>query len=356
MNSQNQPPRKFYGVSSFTFDTFLVGDSNRFAHSVSLAVAENQVHIKYNPLLIYGESGVGKTHLLHAIGHLASKTFPDYNIVYVTCACLIAEIAETFRGGKSSEMRNKYKSADVLIMDDIQYIAGRIVMQDEVLEIFDTLYSLGKQIVLASNRPPHEMVGLSARLRSRFESGILVDIKMPDVDLCKAIITSKASQLGIVLPYEVKEYIAKNANSNICQIEGVVNTIAAFHEILNEEITVEAVARHLKLLFDGAKEQAIPSSLFIIKETAKYFQLTPDDLTSNRRSQNIMAARQVAMYLVRKLTNLSLKDIGKMFGGREHSTVLESVRRTEQRLKESPDFAKEIKDVVSFINLSICKY
>jgi len=348
MNTQNKTPSYFSGECDYTFDTFIVGDSNRFAHAISLAVAENRAHPQYNPLLIYGENGMGKTHLLQAIGHLASETFPDYNIVYVKCDDFTNELIEAIRQGKNSEFRKKYRGVDLLLMDDIQSIAGRRATQDEILKTFDTLYSLGKQIALTSDRAPSEMETLCDSLRSRFKSGVLADIQPPDVDLRKAIITSKATQLDIALPEEVKDYIAKNITLDIRQIEGAVKIINAYHEILDEVITVETASRYLKSLINGAKEHAIPP-MVIIEETAKHFQLTPDDLTGDNRSQSIVSARQVAIYLVRKLTNLTLRNVGEVFG-RDFSSVLSSIRRTENRLKESTDFAKEIKDIVSNIN------
>jgi len=221
MNTQNQTTGNFSGVSDYTFDTFLVGDSNRFAHAVSLAVAEDSTHTQYNPLLIYGESGVGKTHLLHAIGQLSSKMFPHYNIVYLKCDNFINEFIEAVRQGKCIEFRENYKNADLLLMDDIQFIAGKIETQNEMLNTFSTLYDYGKQIVLASDRPPYKISTLEGGLRARFESGLMADIMPPDNDLRRAIIKSKATRLGIDLPDEVVYAIVRGVFENLEDIHRV---------------------------------------------------------------------------------------------------------------------------------------
>ena len=229
---------------NYTFDTFIVGDSNRFAHAAALSVADYQPR-PFNPLLLYGASGAGKTHLLRAIGHYASKRFPHYKIVYLECDEFTNELIQAIRQDKKAELREKYRNVDLLLMDGIQYVAGKPETQNEIFSIFSMLYDLGKKIVVASDRPPGETFMPAERIKGRFESGLVADIQPPDDDLRRAIIQSKANQHGITLPDEVIEYIAENLISNIFQLEGAVKTIVASRDILNEDITVESATKRL---------------------------------------------------------------------------------------------------------------
>jgi len=340
---------EYLNIDAYTFENFVVGNSNKFAHAAALAVAEGRQKQNYNPLFIYGESGLGKTHLLYAIRHTIEKKFPRYNIVYVKGDEFLNELIIAIQQGKNVEFREKYRGADLFLMDDIQFIAGKIGTQDEFFHTFNTLYELGKQIVFTSDRPPNEIHRLEDRLRSRFESGLLADIQPPDDALRVAIIRNKSQQLGVILPEDVIDYIAENLNSNVRQLEGAVKMIIAYRDIMNDDITVPNVTKHLKDMFKGTRE-LIPTIDTIIEETAKYYMLTPEDLKGQSRMRNTALARQISMFLIRKLTNFSLKDIGAVFEGRDHTTVMSSIRRIEEKIDESQDFSRIIKDITSNIN------
>ena len=335
-------------INEYTFERFVVGSSNKFAHAAALAVSEGPQK-NFNPLFFYGESGLGKTHLLHAIRHSIEKKFPHYNIVYVKGDDFTNELILAIQVGKNVEFREKYRSADFFLMDDIQFIAGRVSTQEEFFHTFNTLHELGRQIVLTSDRPPNEITRLEDRLVTRFESGLLADIQPPDYETRVAIIRNRAKELGLVLPDDVAHYIADNMTSNVRQLEGSVKMIMAYRDIMNDEITVANVTKHLKDMFKGQRE-LMPTAETIVEETAKYYMLTPDDLKGQRRTRNTALARQISMFLIRKLTNLSLKDIGAIFENRDHSTVLSSIRRIEQNIEEAPDFSKTIRDITSNIN------
>ena len=337
---------KFY---DYTFEQFVVGSSNKFAHAAALAVAEGRQKQNYNPLFIYGESGLGKTHLLYAIRHSIEKKFPHYHIVIVKGDDFLNELIFALRLGNNIEFREKYRGADLFLMDDVQFIAGKIHTQEEFFHTFNTLHELGKQIVFTSDRPPSEIYTLEDRLRSRFESGLLADIQPPDDALRIAIIKNKAEQLGVILPDDVTNWIADNMTSNVRQLEGAVKMIIAYRDLLDEDISVQQAIIRLKDLFKDPKE-LIPTVDTIIEETSKFYSLTPEDIKGQRRTRDTAFARQTAMYLIRRLTNLSLKDIGMLFEGRDHSTVLTSIRKVEAFIDQSPDFSKVIKDLTSNIN------
>jgi len=339
-------------IDEFTFDTFVVGNSNKFAHAAALAVGEGRPKQGYNPLFIYGESGLGKTHLLHAIRHSISKKFPHYKIACVKGDEFLNELIVAIQQGRMVEFRDKYRGADFFLMDDIQFIAGKIETQNEFFNTFNTLYELGKQIVFTSDRPPSEMHRLEDRLRTRLESSLQADIQPPDDALRVAIIRNKAEQLGVRFPDDVTNYIAENLISNVRQLEGAVKMIIAYRDIMDDDITVASVTNRLKDMFKGIKEM-IPTTDTIIDETAKYYMLTPENIKGQSRTRDTALARQISMFLIRKLTNLSLKDIGEIFEGRDHSTVLSSIRRVETNIVESENFSKIIRDITSNINSKI---
>jgi chromosomal replication initiator protein len=332
----------------FTFERFVVGNSNKFAHAAAMAVAEGQIR-NFNPLFIYGESGLGKTHLLHAIRHAVAQKHPDFNIVYVKGDDFTNELILALQVGKNVEFREKYRGADLFLMDDIQFIAGKISTQEEFFHTFNTLYEANRQIVFTSDRPPGEMTRLEDRLKTRFESGLLADIQPPDYETRMAIIKNKAQQLGLFLPDDVSNYIAENMTSNVRQIEGAVKKVMAYRDLMNDSITVSSVAKAIKDMFKE-KTEYMPTSDIIIEETAKYYSLTSDDLKGQRRTRNTALARQISMYLIRKLTNLSLKDIGDIYEGRDHTTVLSSIRRIEDNIKASAPFSQTIRDITANIN------
>ena len=339
-------------VDEYTFENFVVGNSNKFAHAAALAVGEGLPKQGYNPLFIYGESGLGKTHLLHAIRHSILRKFPHYRIACVKGDEFLNELIMAIQQGRMIEFREKYRGADFFLMDDIQFIAGKIETQNEFFNTFNTLYELGKQIVFTSDRPPSEMHRLEDRLRTRLESSLQADIQPPDDALRVAIIRNKAEQLGVTFPDDVTNYIAENLISNVRQLEGAVKMIIAYRDIMDDDITVASVTTRLKDMFKGIKE-LIPTTDNIISETAKYYRLTPENIKGQNRTRDTALARQIAMFLIRKMTNLSLKDIGELFEGRDHSTVLSSIRRIETNLEESADLSKIIRDITSNINSKI---
>lgn len=334
-------------VAGYTFDRFVIGNSNKFAHAAAVAVADNP-GTAFNPLFIYGNSGLGKTHLLLAIGQKIHETSASDKIVYVKGDEFMNQMVQSIKNNTQAEFRSKFRNVDLLLVDDIQFIAGKLGVQEEFFHTFNTLYEAGKQIVITSDRPPMEMVKLEDRLRTRFEGGLMADIQPPDYETRMAIIRNKAAQLGMVLPDDVVEYIADEIKSNIRQIEGVVKRLTAYNSILDDNIDVSSAKRAVKdIIRIGAY---IPTPDVIIEETARYYSLDADELRGQRRSKNTALARQIAMYLMRSLTNLSLKDIGEQFEDRNHSTVLSSIRKIEELLEKDKDTGNTIRDITSNIN------
>ena len=334
-------------VAGYTFDRFVIGNSNKFAHAAAVAVAENP-GTAFNPLFIYGNSGLGKTHLLLAIGQKIHESDSAAKIVYVKGDEFMNQMVQSIKENTQAEFRNKFRYVDLLLVDDIQFIAGKIGVQEEFFHTFNTLYEAGKQIVITSDRPPMEMVKLEDRLRTRFEGGLMADIQPPDYETRIAIIRNKASQLCMTLPDDVAAYIADEIKSNIRQIEGVVKRLTAYNSILNDDVDLTAAKRAVKdIIRVGAY---IPTPDVIIEETARYYSLEPEDLRGQRRSKNTALARQIAMYLMRSLTNLSLKDIGEQFEDRNHSTVLSSIRKIEELLEKDPAINSTVRDITSNIN------
>ena len=332
----------------YTFDKFVVGPSNKFAHAAAMAVAEGQTKA-FNPLFIYGDSGLGKTHLLYAIRHEVRRRHPEYNIVFVRGNDFMNELIAAIQAGRNVDFREKYRSADLFLMDDIQIIAGKNSTQEEFFHTFNTLHEARKQIVFTSDRPPSEMTLLADRLRTRFESGLLADIQPPDYETRIAIIKNKSLQLGLTLPEEVTAYIAENMTANVRQLEGAVKKIRAYKDLMNGDITVTSVSRAIKDMFKE-KTAYVPTPDDIIEETAKYFSINPEDIKGQRRTRNTALARQIAMYQIRILTNLSLQDIGNIFEGRDHTTVLSSIQKIEKNISSSTEFAQMVKDITANIN------
>lgn len=334
-------------AAAYTFDRFIVGQSNKFAHAAAMGVAENPGKA-YNPLFLYGNSGLGKTHLLMAIGQYIREKNPGVKIGYVKGDDFTNQMVASIREGNQEEFRKKYRNVDLFLVDDIQFIAGKLGVQEEFFHTFNNIYEAGHQIVITSDRPPLEMVKLEDRLRTRFEGGLMADIQPPDLETRMAIVRDKGQSLGLQLSDEVVEYIAENITANIRQIEGVVNRLTAYRDILDDSITVSSVKRAIKdVIRVGAY---IPTPEVIITETARYFGQSNEDIRGQRRSKNTAMARQVAMYLIRRLTNLSLVDIGEEFEHRNHSTVLSSIRKVEDLLKSDPDTAASVRDITSNIN------
>jgi len=334
-------------VAGFTFENFVVGPSNKFAHAAALAVTSNLGKV-FNPLFIYGNSGLGKTHLLLAIGQTIHSHFPQARVVYVKGDDFTNELVHAIQTGTTEDFRSKYRLADLLLMDDIQFIAGKTQTQEEFFHTFNTLYEAGRQIVVTSDRPPLEMNKLEDRIRTRLEWGMMADVQPPDLETRMAITRNKAAQLGMVLPDDVVEFISENVTSNIRQLEGVVKKLIAYRDLLNDEITVASARRAIKdVIRSGAY---VPTADIIIGETARYYGITEEAIRGQSRQKNTATARQVAMYLCRTLTNMALVDIGRHFEDRNHATVLSSIRKIEDLMKTSPDMAATIRDINSNIS------
>ena len=333
-------------MEGYTFDNFIVGNSNKFAHAAAVAVTDKPGQT-YNPLFIYGNSGLGKTHLLLAIGHDLLNKNPNMNVAYIKGDDFTNELIQAISLSTTNDFHEKYRNVELLLVDDIQFIAGKTATQEEFFHTFNTIYESGHQIVITSDRPPMEMTTLDDRLRTRFEGGLMADIQPPDLETRMAIIRNKASQLGLLLSDDVVLYIAENITSNIRQIEGVIKRLTAYKEILDDTITIDSIKRAISDVIRVGT--FIPSPDSIINATANYFNMTEADLTGVNRTKGVTEARQISMYLIRTLTNLSLPDIGKIFN-RNHSTVLVSIRKIESQMEKNPELAAVIRDITSNIN------
>ncbi len=326
----------------YTFENFVVGPSNKLAHAAALAVANKETTL-YNPLFLYGDSGLGKTHLLYAIMNRAIKNDPKCKVVFVRTRDFMNELIEAIRSGHNVEFRDKYRKADLFLMDDIQAIGGTNSSQDECFHTFNTLHEAHKQMVFASDRPPSEVPLLTDRMRTRFESGLIVDIQKPDFETRVAIIQKKSTQVGLNLSDDVTKYVAANVTANVRQIEGAIKKLRAYNDMMHLDITVSVVSNEIKGMYLDKQDDYGPTPDKIIEETAKFYELSVKDLTGKRRTKDVVLARQVAMYQIRNYTTLSLNEIGKFFGGRDHTTVLSSVQKIEQEANNSPAFAKDLK-------------
>ena len=332
----------------FTFENFVVGPSNRFAHSAAIAVSKTPGQV-YNPLFIYGPPGVGKTHLLYAIANGIRKQKPDANIVYIKGDQFTNELIDAIKNGKNIEFRSKYREADLFLVDDIQFIAGKESTQEEFFHTFNKLYEERKQIVLTSDRKPDDMLTLEERLRSRFLWGLIADINPPDYETRMAILKSKAHSLGLNLDDDVCNYIAINITNNVRQIEGTVKKILAYRDLNNMPMDLPNISRAIDDMFKSAGNN-LPTPSLIISQVCKYYAVDEIVLRGTQKTKGTAEARQVAMYLIRKLTNLSLPDIGKEFA-RDHSTVLYAIRKVEVALKNGDETMKNnIRDITANIN------
>lgn len=331
----------------FTFDNFVVGPSNQFAHATAWAVATKPASA-YNPLLIYGESGLGKTHLLYAIANVIKQEHPDFHVVYTKGDQFTNELIAALREGRNVEFRNKYRNADLFLMDDIQFIAGKDSTQEEFFHTFNTLYEGKKQIVLTSDRPPEEMSRLEDRIKTRLQWGLLADIKPPDYETRVAIIQNKADSIGLSLPEDVIAYVAENVTSNVRQLEGTVNKIMAYRDMTGLVLNVTNVSRAIKDMFKG-KEKLLPSPQLIITEVASYYNISESDIRGTARNKNTAEARQMSMYLIRTLTTLSLQDIAAEFG-KDHTTVMHSIDKIEKNLPTNDKLKTVAREVTANVN------
>ena len=326
----------------YTFSTFVVGNNNRFAHAAALAVAEAPA-ASYNPLYLYGGVGLGKTHLMHAIGNEILRNNKNSKILYVTSENFTNQLINAIKDNTNDQFRNKYRSIDILLIDDIQFIAGKERIQEEFFHTFNTLYESGKQIILSSDKPPKDIQLLEDRLKSRFEWGIMADISNPDYETRLAILRKKAQLDNILIDDEILSTIATRIDSNIRELEGTLNKLIATASLTHSPITLEMAEKAINDIV-SQKEKVI-SSEFIQETVGKYFNINPKDLRGSKRSNDITFPRQIAMYLCRNVANMSLPQIGKDFGKRDHTTVMHACNKIEKDIKES----KETKLIVESV-------
>jgi chromosomal replication initiator protein len=340
-------PVSLFERDDFTFDTFVVGESNKLAHAAARAVADG-ASAHYNPLFIYGDSGLGKTHLIYAISHQFRKRLPDAKIIYIKGDDFLNEFISLVRSNRGDEFRAKYRDADLLLVDDVQFVAGKEQSQNEFFHTFNTLYENGRQIVLTSDRLPSEMTLLDDRLRTRFEWGLMVDVQAPDYETRVAIVKNKANQRGFVIDDKSADYIARNVTANVRQIEGVVNMINAHRELNKKNMSDEEIENIVREAVQKNNE-AIPTPDAIIAEVARFFGYDESVIRGPARSRQVVNARNIAMYLIRNITGLSTIEIGKIFG-RDHSTAVHSLDQVDAKIKSDPSFSQQIKDITLNIN------
>ena len=332
----------------FTFDSFVVGPSNRFAYNAALAVTDKPA-TAYNPLFIYGPSGLGKTHLLYAIANRIQQNYPDFNIVYISSEQFTNELIIALREHRNVEFRKKYRNADLLLMDDIQFIGGKASTEEEFFHTFNELFEGRKQIVVTSDRPPNEISLLADRLRTRFEGGLICDIIPPDYETRMAIIQNKANSLGMDLPDDICNYIAENITNNVRSLEGTVNIIKAYHELNGMPLDLSNVSRAIKDMYMDAGHN-LPTPALIIGEVSRYYSVEENLLRGRLKSNNVVMPRQIAMYLIRDLTHQSYKTIGREFG-RDHTTVISSLQKVEALIaKNDKETLDNLRDITANIN------
>ena len=324
----------------YVFDSFVVGNSNRMAHAASLAVAESPAQA-YNPLFLYGNSGLGKTHLMHSIGHFILDRNPQAKVLYVTSETFTNELINSIQNNKNEEFRNKYRNIDVLMIDDIQFISKKEGTQEEFFHTFNALYESNKQIIISSDRPPKEIKTLEDRLRSRFEWGLIADVQPPDYETRIAILKKKAERDNLTVPDDVMAYIAKNIASNIRELEGALTRIVAFATLTNQDISIALAENSLKDIF--SENSATPLTPELIQQVvAEYYNIRVEDIQGSKKPKNIAFPRQVSMYLCRKLLDISLPKIGESFGGRDHTTVIYAISKIEKQLESDEGLQKTV--------------
>lgn len=329
--------------ANFTFENFIVGNGNRFAQAASVALAQNPNSNTFNPIFLYGGSGLGKTHLMHAIGNYVSRHYPEKKILYVQSEQFVNEFIYTIQENNYDTFRNKYRNCDLLLIDDIQFIAGKEQMQEEFFHTFNALHQANKQIVLSSDRPPRQLTTLEDRLRTRFEGGLITDVQTPDLETRMAILSKKAAEEGTTLPEDVLELIASRYETSIRELEGALIRVTAYCSLGKEPITKQAAEVALRDIMPVDDVQMTPQ--VIIDVVSSYFDLTVDELVGKGRTKRFVQARQIAMYLCRELTDLSLPKLGQAFGGRDHTTVMHAERRIREQLTEDRVTFNEVQEL-----------
>ncbi len=327
----------------YTFDTFVIGAGNRFAHAASLAVAEAPAKA-YNPLFIYGGVGLGKTHLMHAIGHYVLGHTPSSRVVYLSSEKFTNEFINSIRDNKTIQFRNKYRSVDILLIDDIQFLAGKEQTQEEFFHTFNALHEDNKQIIISSDRPPKEIPTLEDRLRSRFEWGLITDVQPPDLETRIAILRKKAIADNLDVPSEVLAFIADRVDTNIRELEGALIRVVAYSALMNQPVTPELASEALKDIMPDSRPKVI-SIQDIQQAVSTYYRLRVDDLKSKKRTKTVAFPRQIAMYLCRELTDYSLPKIGEDFGGRDHTTVIHAHEKISRILEQDPQLQQAINEL-----------
>ncbi len=335
-------------VQKYTFENFVIGASNQFAHAACMAVA-NQPGEHYNPLFIYGGVGLGKTHLVNAIGHRAAAQKPSLKIAYLSSESFMNELIASLRRDKMDEFKKKFRNVDILIVDDVQFIAGKERTQEEFFHTFNSLYESHKQIVITSDKFPKEIPGLEDRLRNRFEWGLIADIQPPDMETRVAILQKKAEVEGVKLPHDVAIFLASNIDSNVRELEGSLTRLEAFSSLTKTLITIDFAKEVLVHSLKSAEREVTIES--IQKTICDYFNIKIGDLKAKRRTQNIALPRQMAMYLCRKHTETSFPTIGDKFGGRDHSTVIHASKTIERKIKEDPHMLNTIEKLERNLNI-----
>jgi len=345
---REKPHRVNNLIPKYTFENFIIGASNQFAHAASMAVA-NQPGENYNPLFIYGGVGLGKTHMVNAIGHQAATKRPALKVLYLSSESFMNELIGSLRRDKMDEFKTKFRNIDILILDDVQFIAGKERTQEEFFHTFNSLYESHKQIVITSDKFPKEIPGLEDRLRNRFEWGLIADIQPPDMETRVAILQKKAESVGFQLPHDVAIFIASNIDSNVRELEGSLTRLSAFASLTKSAITLELTKEVLHNTLKGTRKDITVEG--IQRTICEYFDIKLGDLKAKRRTQNIALPRQVAMYLCRKHTHTSFPAIGSMFGGRDHSTVIHASKTIEKKIKEDPAMQTTIEKLERNLNV-----
>jgi chromosomal replication initiator protein len=344
------PPEGFEGTpqiglnDKYTFSTFVIGQSNRFAHAAALAVAERP-GLSYNPLFIYGQAGLGKTHLLQAIGHYVRQTYPDREVLYVSTETFMNEFVAAIRAGANTDFKRRFREVDVLLVDDVQFLEGKETTQEELFHTFNELHQANRQMVFTSDRTPDAIRTLEERLRSRFKMGLITDVQPPDLETRMAILTKKAEPSSIHVPGDVLEFIASNITDNIRELEGALNRVQAWSSLNARPVTVDIAGEVLASTIRDPMRVITPA--MIIAATCARYGFAPEELTGRSRRRPLVTARQVAMYVMREMTDLSFPAIGREFGGRDHTTVMHAVEKVASLMKERRQIFDQVNDLLT---------